>query len=1169
MLNRLIRFSLEQRALILVLAVVLLVFGVKKALEMPVDVLPDLTKPTVTLLTEAKGYAPEEVETLVTIPLENALMGVTGVDRIRSTNDIGLSLVFVEFDWGTDIYKARQFVQERLMGAGATLPEGVSPYMAPVTSLMGDIMLVGLRDPSGEASPRELREIADWVVARRLQSIKGIAEVLSMGGGVKQLQVQPDPQRMLLHRITFEELRDAAAEAVANTTGGFLTDRPEEIMVRNLAMSTSPEVIGETVVVHRNDRPIHIRDVADVVWDIEPMRGDAAFGVAGREPDAEGNLSHRGVILSVRKSPGFDTLELDGQVLAALEELEDSLPGGAELVPLYRQSDFIELSIGNLEEALRDGSIMVAVILFLFLLNFRITLITLTAIPLSLGITILVFDLLDLGVNSMTLGGLAVAVGMVVDDAIVDVENVFRRLRENAARPEPLSKLEVIARASSEVRSSILYATVLIILVFIPLMALSGLEGRLFTPIAIATIVSMAASFVVSLTVIPVLSSFLLNPAPGRRHEDFILVRWLKAGFRATWMRLALSQPLVVVGVTLALAVLSWGAYRAMGRNFLPAFREPTALVATTLSPGTSLKMTTELSDVAQEQLLRIPGVKSVGYRAGRAERGDHVVPVSSVEFDVEFDESAGRTHAEIVDDIRHTMKGIPGTFSAMSGPLADRIGHMLSGVSAKVAVKVFGPELGELRRIGEEIAEVAHDIPGLEEARLEQQAAVPQLRIEPDPERAAAYAVTPGALTGEMASLMGGETVAEAYRGERVYELVVRLPEEWPVGAARIGGEPEDGQRAECHPAGEHPQALRGLHQPDGRRPGRGGRPAEAGGVREGRPAGRLHHLLRGRVPGAEGGGPDHRRHVGADPAGRRGPAVLVLPQHGLRAAGTDDHPGLADRGGALHRLDAEQREHRHAGRLHRGGRDRGAQQHHAALALPPPDEARGRGLQRGDGHPGHRGAAGSDPDDRAGRGLRAGAAGDRGRGAGQGDPQPGGHCDRRRSAQLDPARPGGDAGPVLPLLPWRGPASDRTGRRGRRMSALRGDESREATPRGGWIGPEGHHNGARGQGAPRRGPGWESGGHGGPEGRDTGPRDPSGRRDSLLPHPGPMVPGSALTTFGPLERGRRATRNARRRPTKPGPGRAVVAGRRDQRAFIASGLIPSRLSMPSIICR
>lgn len=787
MLNTLIRFSLAQRGLVLIGAVLILVLGVRKAMQTPVDVLPDLTKPTVTLLTEAGGYSPEEVETLISIPLENSLGGVTGVDRIRTVNDIGLSLVFIEFDWGTDVYQARQFVQERLIGVAGELPDGITPYMTPVSSLMGDIMLIGLRDHTEKTSPRDLRVISEWTIARRLQSIPGIAEVLSMGGGVKQVQVQPDPERMRLYNITFEQLRDAAAGAVKNTTGGFLTERAQEIMVRNLAMSSSPEVIGATVVDYRNDRPIQIRDVAKVVWDIEPMRGDAGFGLAGGEKNEDGDLGSRGVIISVRKAPGFDTIALTEEVDQALEELRASLPEGTELIPLYRQEDFIELSIDNLVEALRDGAIMVAIILFLFLLNVRITAITLTAIPLSLAMTMLVFDLFGLTVNSMTLGGLAVAVGMVVDDAIVDVENVFRRLREDASLKDPLPRVEVIARASSEVRSSILYATILIILVFLPLMALSGVEGKLFTPIAIATIVSMAASFLVSLTVIPVLSSFLLNPKAGKEHKDFILVRWLKAGFRATWLRFAISQPLLVLVITGGLIVFSWFQYSDMGRNFLPPFREPTALVATTMSPGTSLRTTSEMSDVAIERLLEIPGIKTVAFRAGRAERGDHVVPVSTIEFDIEFEEGTTRDRADIIADIRATMKDIPGTFSAMSGPLADRIGHMLSGVSSKVAVKIFGPDLDELRRLGNEVAEVARGIPGMEEATVEQQASVPQLRIEPKIDRAAAYAVTPAALTEELSALMGGEKVAEIYEGVRVYDLVVRLPEEWRENPERL----------------------------------------------------------------------------------------------------------------------------------------------------------------------------------------------------------------------------------------------------------------------------------------------------------------------------------------------------------------------------------------------
>ena len=785
MLDYLIRVSLAQRALVLAGACVLLAMGYKTVLELPVDVLPDLTKPTVTLLTEAPGYAAEEVETLVTLPLENALMGVTGVTRLRSVNDISLSLIFVEFDWDTDIYQARQFVQERISGLQQELPNDIQPYMTPVTSLMGDILMIGLRDTSGTTSGGELRSLADWTVAQRIRSIPGIAEVVSMGGGVKQIQINPDPEKMLMLGIGFDQLRNAAAESVDNSTGGFLTERAQEIMVRNLAMTTDLDAIGNTVVALENDRPIRLADVADITWDIEPMRGDAGLGVANHDPDGPAAKGAAGVIMNIRKSPGFDSIRLTKEVQVVLDELQANLPAGIEIVTLYRQGDFIDLAIGNLEEALRDGAIMVCIVLFLFLLNIRVTLITLTAIPLSLAMTILIFKWMGLGVNSMTLGGLAVAIGMVVDDAIVDVENVFRRLRENANANEPKPRLDVIANASSEVRSSIFYATLLIILVFVPLLALSGVEGRLFTPIAIATMISMASSFVISLTAIPVLSSFLLNPRPGKKHRDSFLVQGLKFVFKHTWLRFSLSQPILLFLITVCLIGLSAIAYARMGGNFLPAFREPSVVIAMATAPGTSLKTTTELSATAQDQLLKIPGVETVGYRVGRAERGDHVVPVSTVEFDVEFDDT--RDREEMLIDMRATMKTIPGTFSAFSGPLADRIGHMLSGVSAKIAVKIYGPELDTLRNLGLQVAEVARAIPGLEEARTEQQAAIPQLRIEIDRKRALAYGVTPGHLNQEIAGLIGGETVAKIYEGVRSYDLVVRLPEAWRENPSKL----------------------------------------------------------------------------------------------------------------------------------------------------------------------------------------------------------------------------------------------------------------------------------------------------------------------------------------------------------------------------------------------
>ena len=796
MLNQLIKFSLSQRILVLGTAVVILFLGIRKTFELPVSVLPDLTKPTVTILTEAPGLASEEVETLITIPLENSLMGVPGVTRLRSVSDASLSLVFVEFDWGTDLYRARQNVQERLTNATENILDGILPYLPPMTSLMGNIMLIGLVDPSGKTPPEDLRELADWTISRQLQSIPGIAEVLAMGGGIKQIQVQPNPEKMLAWGITWEQIYQATANAVKNSSGGFLTESAQEIMVRNLGMTADLEEIATTLVSYKQERPILLKDVATVIWDIAPMRGDAGIGSKKTKSISEdGLLGYPGVILSLTKAPGFDTLSLTDQVEKAIKEIQNRLPLGLELVSVYRQADFIELSMSNLQEALRDGAIMVTIILFLFLFNVRITLITLTAIPLSLAIAILCFDFFDLSINAMTLGGFAVAIGMVVDDAIIDVENVFRRLRQNAQLSQPLPKITVIAKASAEVRSSIFYATLVIVLVFFPLLALSGLEGRLFSPIAIATMISLGASFIVSLTVIPVLCSLLLQPKARQKNEEIFLVRALKFFFKKTWLSLALSQPFLVILIVAGLLYWIGSMIPQMGGNFLPPFREPTLVIATTTPPGTSLQQTTQIAHRAQQLLLKIPEIKMVAYRVGRAEKGDHVVPVSTVEFDVEFFPEHQNKRTEIMIKVRQVMKEFPGTFSAMSGPLADRIGHMLSGVSAKVAIKVFGDDLYVLQRLGGEVLSLARSIPGLEEARGDLQTPVPQLRIEIDRDRALAYGVTPGELNQQLSALIGGEQIAEIYKEKKVYDLVVRLPLSWRNNLNRLAELPINNQ--------------------------------------------------------------------------------------------------------------------------------------------------------------------------------------------------------------------------------------------------------------------------------------------------------------------------------------------------------------------------------------
>ena len=783
MLNALIRWSLRNRAIILCLSLLVLAAGFKTGNGLPVEVLPDLTKPTVTILTEAPGLSPEEVEALVTQPIENSMMGVAGLTRMRSTSDIALSLVFAEFEWGTDIHMARQLVQERLQVAREQVPDGIQPYLTPVASLMGEILLIGVKSTDGRTLPMDLRTVADWTIRTRLQAIPGVAEVLNMGGGVKQAQAQPDPWRMQANGVTIEELENAVRKSASNTTGGFIDSGPQEIMVRNLAMTVELSDIARTIIRMSNGRPIAISDVADVVWGTEPKRGEA--GVNGSP----------GVIMSVVKAPGFDTIALTRQVEAAIDGLRPALPAGVEATVLFRQRDFIDSAIGNLKKAILEGAVMVTVVLLLFLLSIRTTFITLMAMPLSFAITLLTFKWLGLSVNSMTLGGLAVAIGMVVDDAIVDVENVFRRLRENARREEPLPKLEVIAMASGEVRNSIFYATILIVLVFLPLLGLSGVEGRLFAPIAIATIISMIASFVVSLTVIPVLCSFLLRAPPadqGHRHSDGRLVRLLKWVLRRTILGFSIRQPAVIIAAVSMLLVASLMLYPRMSRDFLPAFHEETAVVTTGAAPGTSLAEMEAIAEAVEQQIRQVPEVLHVGRRIGRAERSDHVVPVNNAEFDIDFRKDRKvRPLKVVLDDIQERVRTVPGTFSIISGPLSHRISHLLSGVSAPVAVKIFGPDLQTITRLGEQVRDIARTVPGLEDAKLDMQAQIPQLRIEVDRDRALAHGVSPGELNAELSTLLGGSVVSQLRENQRVIDLAIRLPERWRGDAETIGNLP------------------------------------------------------------------------------------------------------------------------------------------------------------------------------------------------------------------------------------------------------------------------------------------------------------------------------------------------------------------------------------------
>ena len=766
MLTRLIEFSLRNRLVVLALGALVLVGGAFVASRLPVDVFPDLNRPTVTLLTEAPGLAPEEIETLVSLPLETALNGAPGVKRVRATCSVGLSIVAVEFDWGQDIYRARQLVQERIALAEAKLPRGTEVHLGPISSLMGEILLVGLSSVDGSTAPMDLRTLADWQLAPRLLTIPGISQIIAIGGGRRQLQVRAVPDLMAAHEVTWDELDAAVQRAQGGTGGGFLAGGAREVLVRNLARTADPAEIGATVVKVRDGIPVLLQDVAEVGFGPQPMRGNA--GVSGRPA----------VILGIQKQPGADTTRLTARVEATLAVFRPSLPADVRADILFRQASFIGRAVGNVTEAIRDGAVMVVIVLFLFLLNFRTTVITLTAIPLSFAVAALVFHAFDLSIDTMTLGGLAVAVGMVVDDAIVDVENVFRRLRENARAARPRPVLRVVADASAEVRNSILFATVVIVLVFLPLFALGGIEGRLFRPIAVATIVAMLASFVVSLTVIPVLCSFLL---PGLRHlpdgRDGWLVRLLKRADERFVLRPALRRPGLVVALALLLVAGSAALVPQMGRAFLPEFNEGTATVSLTMAPGTSLEESDRLGRRAELLLLELPGIALTGRRTGRAELDEHAEGVHRSEIDVDLS-GTGLPRADLLRAIREKLGALPGVLVSVGQPISHRLDHMLSGVQAAIAVKLFGPDLATLRRTAAEAEALLRGVPGLVDLQVEKQILIPQVKIQVDRAAAALHGLPPGELAARLESGLNGRVVGQVLDGTRTLDLVVRFAE-------------------------------------------------------------------------------------------------------------------------------------------------------------------------------------------------------------------------------------------------------------------------------------------------------------------------------------------------------------------------------------------------------
>ena len=769
MLTRLIEFSLRNRLFVSVGSVLLLIYGVSTLMRLPVDVFPDLNRPTVTILSEAEGLAPEEVETLVSLPLETAMNGAPGVLRVRSNSGIGLSIVFVEFDWNTDIFRARQLVQERLQLASGKLPKGVTPVMGPISSIMGEIMLIGLSSEGDKTAPMDLRTIADWTIRQRLLTIAGVSQVIPIGGGIKQYQIIASPERLAAYGITLKQVLDAASRSQTNTPGGYLEGANQESLVRNIGRTTSPDAIADSVVADRSGVPLLLRQVAEVTFGRQVMRGDA--GVNGRAA----------VIVSVQKQPGVDTISLTKQVEEALTDIQKGLPADVKIQPLFKQANFIRAAITNVEQAIRDGAIMVVIVLFLFLLNFRTTLITLTAIPLSFVVTALYFKYAGISINTMTLGGLAVAIGMVVDDAIVDVENVYRRLRENRHSAQPRPVLRVIADASSEVRNSILFATLLVILVFIPLFGLGGIEGRLFAPIGIATIVAMIASFVVSLTVIPVLCSYLLPTMKRMGSEaDGWLVRQIKAFDQRFILRPSLHHPWAVIGIALLLVGGSLALYPLMGKEFLPPFNEGTSTVNILSSPGTSLSQSNRIGVIAEKLILSVPEVASVGRRTGRAELDEHAEGVHSTEIDVDFkDVATKRKHTVVLDEIRAKLSQIPGTVVNVGQPISHRLDHLLSGVNSQVAVKIFGPDLDGLRSAAAEVESALRTVPGIVDLLIEKQVLIPQVRIQVDRERARLYGVQVGELNEVLEVAFNGKVAGQVLDGQKTYDIFVRYQED------------------------------------------------------------------------------------------------------------------------------------------------------------------------------------------------------------------------------------------------------------------------------------------------------------------------------------------------------------------------------------------------------
>ncbi|MDP1609611.1 MAG: efflux RND transporter permease subunit [Sulfuritalea sp.] len=764
MFDFIIHTALKQRLIVICVSLLLIIYGAITLRQMPVDVFPDLNKPTVTLMTEAGGMAPEEVEQLVTFPVESSMNGMPGVTRVRSVSGIGLSIVYVEFEWGSDIYRNRQQVAERLNLVREQLPPGIVPQLGPISSIMGEILLIALPADPAKVSPMAVREYADWVVRPRLLTIPGVAQVIPIGGEVRQYRVELKPAQLQALGIEREKLESALRDFGANTSGGFLEVQGREWLIRQIGRSSRIEDLQNLVVAVKNGQPILLKQLADVKLAPAIKRGDGSY------------KGKPAVILSVQKQPTADSVTLTREVEKAIAELGKSLPKGVEAPSfLFKQADFIEHSVNNVEEALRDGAILVAVILFLFLLNVRTTVISLMAIPVSLLATALVFHYFGLSINTMTLGGLAIAIGELVDDAVVGVENVLRRLKQNRALAMPRPVAEVIAAATLEVRSAIVYATVIIVLVFVPLFVLPGIEGRLFTPLGIAYIVSILASMIVSVTLTPVMAYYLLPHMKQLHAGDSPLVIRLKR-WDARLLHWSFDHARALLAGALVLVLIVAASVPFFPRSFLPPFNEGTLTVNVLLNPGTSLAESNRIGTLAEQLVAQVPEVTKVGRRTGRAELDEHAEGVHYTEMDVDL-KASDRSREQIIADIRQRLASLPAA-SNVGQPISHRLDHLLSGVRAQIALKIYGDDLDTLRGLAADMRERLAKIPGVTDLQIEKQVLIPQIKIRLDYEQAARYGVAPGNLLRSLEQMIEGERITQIIEGNRRFDLLVRLPE-------------------------------------------------------------------------------------------------------------------------------------------------------------------------------------------------------------------------------------------------------------------------------------------------------------------------------------------------------------------------------------------------------